>query len=67
MVSVTYAESKKIDVEGAMVDADLILVDLTGPNSHHSIEAFFSKDASRRPLLFRAPFELGVFSLRLVE
>lgn len=67
MVSVTYAETKKIEVGGAYVDADLILVDLTGPNSQHSVEAFFSKDESRRPLLFRVPFELGVFSLRLVE
>ncbi len=67
MVSVTYAETKKIEVGGAFVDSDLILVDLTGPSSQHSVEVFFSKDASRRPLLFRIPFDLGVFSLRLVE
>jgi len=67
MVSVTYAETKTIEVGGALVDADLILVDLTGPNSQHSVEVFFGKDDSRRPLLFRVPFDLGVFSLRLLE
>lgn len=67
MVSVTYAETKQISIGGAMRESDRILIDLTGPNSHHTFEIFFGKDPARTPLLIRVPFELGTFSLTLVE
>ena len=66
-ISVTYAESREIEVGGEHVMADRILVDLTGPASHHSVEIFFGRDSARTPLLMRVPFELGVFSLKLVK
>lgn len=67
LVTVTYAETREIPVAGEMQPADRILVDLSGPGSSHSFEIFFGKDEARTPLLIRAPFELGVFSLKLVE
>ena len=38
-----------------------------GSKAQHSFEVFFGKDEARTPLIVRVPFELGVFSLRLVE
>lgn len=66
-VSMTYAETRNLEVAGEMLKADRILVDLTGPASQHSIEVFFGQDAARTPLLIRIPFELGTFSLKLVK
>lgn len=67
MINVTYAESREIVVAGKPWDADRILVDVTGPASQHSFEIFFGKDAARTPLLVRVPFDIGSFSLKLVE
>jgi hypothetical protein len=66
-VSMTYAETRELEVAGEMVKSDRILVDLTGPSSQHSFEIFFGQDSARTPLLIRVPFELGTFSLRLVK
>ena len=66
-VSVTYAESRQVMVSGAWREADRILVDVGGPGSQHSFEIFFGKDEARTPLIIKVPFELGTFSLMLVE
>lgn len=66
-VSMTYAETRELEVAGEMVKSDRILVDLTGPASQRSFEVFFGQDAARTPLLIRVPFELGTFSLKLVK
>ncbi len=66
-VSITYAESREIQVGSERRMADKILIDLTGPATQHSFEIFFGQDAARTPLLMRIPFELGTFSLKLVQ
>ncbi len=66
-ISVTYVETRQVEISGAMRDADRILVDVTGPNSQHSFEVFFGKDEARTPLIVKVPFDLGTFSLKLVE
>jgi len=66
-VTVTYAESRKIEAAGKLQEADRILIDLMGPASSHSFEVFFSKDDARKPLVIQVPFDMGTFSLRLVE
>jgi Protein of unknown function (DUF3108) len=66
-VTMTYAETRVLEVAGEMVKTDRILVDLTGPASQRSFEIFFSQDATRTPVLIRVPFELGTFSLKLVK
>jgi hypothetical protein len=66
-VSMTYAESRELEVAGEMLMSDRILVDLTGPASQRSFEIFFGRDSARTPLLIRIPFELGTFSLNLVK
>ena len=66
-ITVTYAESLRIQAAGESREADRILVDVSGPQARHSFEVFFGKDAARTPLLVKVPFDLGVFSLRLTE
>ncbi len=66
-ISVTYAETRQVDVFGAKREADRILVDIGGPGSQHSFEIFFGKDEARTPLIIKVPFDLGTFSLKLVE
>ena len=66
-ISVTYLESRDIEVAGESRPADRILVDVSGPNSQLGFEIFFGKDAARTPLLIRIPFEIGTFSLRLAQ
>ena len=67
MITVTYAESRQIQISGAAREADRMLIDVTGDKSQHSFEIFFGKDEARTPLIVQVPFELGTFSLRLVE
>jgi hypothetical protein len=67
MITITYAETRQVQVSGAAREADRILVDVTGEKAQHSFEIFFGKDEARTPLIVRVPFELGTFSLRLVE
>ena len=66
-ISVTYLESRKIEVAGELRPSDRILVDVSGPKSQLGFEIFFGKDEARTPLLIRIPFEIGTFSLRLVQ
>jgi len=66
-VTVTYAESRKVEAAGKLQDSDRILVDVMGAGSSHSFEVFFGKDDARKPILIKVPFDMGTFSLRLVE
>ena len=67
MITVTYAETRQVMVAGEQREADRMLIDVAGEKSQHSFEIFFGKDEARTPLIVRVPFELGTFSLRLVE
>lgn len=67
MITVTFAETRQVVIAGESREADRILVDITGEKAQHSFEIFFGKDEARTPLIVQAPFELGTFSLRLVE
>ena len=66
-VVVTYAETRLVDVAGEKREADRLLVDISGPEANHHFEIFIGKDDARTPLLVKVPFDLGVFSLKLVE
>ena len=66
-VVLTYAESIEVEAAGRRAMADRMLVDLTGANSQHSFEIFVGKDKARTPLLIRIPFDLGTFSLKLLQ
>ncbi len=67
LVSLTFAETLKLSTARGNLEADKILVDISGPKSQNSFEIYFAKDASRTPLLVRVPFDVGTFSLKLLE
>ena len=67
LVSLTFAETLNLSTARGNQEAEKILVDLSGPKSQHSFEIFFAKDAARTPLLVRVPFDVGTFSLKLLE
>lgn len=66
-VSMTYLESRDIEISNKLYSADRILVDVSGPTSELGFEVYFGKDEARTPLLIRIPFEIGTFSLRLTQ
>ncbi len=66
VVSLTFAETLRLSTAGGNREADKILVDVAGPDSQHSFEIYFAKDARRTPLLVRVPFDIGTFSLKLL-
>ena len=66
-VVATYAESIELEAAGERSMADRMLVGLTGPKSQHNFEIFVGKDKARTPLLMRIPFDLGTFSLKLLQ
>jgi hypothetical protein len=67
LVSLTFAETLSLSTARGNQETEKILVDLSGPKSQHSFEIFFAKDAARTPLLVRVPFDVGTFSLKLLE
>lgn len=67
LITLTFAETLRLAAAGGAREADKILADVTGPDSRHSFEIYFAKDAARTPLLVRAPFDIGTFSLKLLE
>ena len=67
LVSLTFAETLSLSTARGNLESEKILVDISGPKSQHSFEIFFAKDAARTPLLVRVPFDVGTFSLKLLE
>lgn len=66
-VSFQFAGYQTIRVNEVPAEAERLRVSLKGPASEHSFDMFFARDAVRTPLLVRAPFPLGVFSMELVR
>ncbi len=66
-IRLDYAETRWLTWDGERQLADELRVHVRGPASQHSFSAYFSRDEARTPLLFRAEFEPGPFSMRLVE
>jgi hypothetical protein len=52
---------------GKTTIVDRLLASLRGPASTQSFEILFARDAARTPLVIRAPFSLGTFSLELAR
>ncbi|HWB95449.1 MAG TPA: DUF3108 domain-containing protein [Bryobacteraceae bacterium] len=66
-VRMEYTGLQKVAVNEARLDADRVTVAFRGPSSNFSFEIFFARDAARTPLVIRAPFALGSFSMELVR
>jgi hypothetical protein len=66
-VSVQFGGTQTLVIGGKRVEADRLDVSFKGPASERKFEMFCSRDQARTPLLIRAPFELGWFSMELVR
>jgi hypothetical protein len=66
-VRVEYGGTQQVRLGEERVEADRLTVSFKGPASESSFEMFFARDASRTPVLVRAPFAMGLFSMELVR
>jgi hypothetical protein len=66
-VRLEYAGAQDVTVAGKRRQADRVLVHLRGPASDASVEVLFDRDPARTPLIIKAPFALGTFSMELVR
>jgi hypothetical protein len=64
-ISVRFGGTHPIQVNGNPAKGDKLNVTAKGPASTTSFEIFFAKDRERTPLVIRAPFPLGIFSMEL--
>jgi hypothetical protein len=62
-----YTGEQEITVGDRRRQADRVVVYLKGAASDSSVEIFFDRDPARTPLLIKAPFALGTFSMELVR
>ena len=66
-ISVAYAGAPVIPVGGKDVQSDEVLCTVKGPSSQFTFEMYFARDPARSPLLVKAPFALGTFSMELIR
>lgn len=64
---VDYGGAQALRLNEAQVDADRVLVSMKGPSSQTNFEIFFARDTARTPVIIRAPFAMGTFSMELVR
>jgi len=62
-----YTGQQEITVNDKRRQADRVVLYFKGPVSDSTVEMFFDRDPARTPLLIKAPFALGTFSLELVR
>ncbi|HZT30742.1 MAG TPA: DUF3108 domain-containing protein [Bryobacteraceae bacterium] len=66
-VRLEYTGPQVVSVNDVKVQADRLIATFKGPASNFSFEMFFARDPARTPLVIRAPFALGTFSMELVR
>jgi hypothetical protein len=66
-VRLEYTGPQMVTVNGKKAEGDRVIAHLKGPASDQTIELFFARDPARTPLVIRAPFSLGTFSMELVR
>jgi hypothetical protein len=66
-VRLEFTGTQEITVGEKRKQADRVMIYIKGPSSDANIEAFFDRDPARTPLLVKAPFALGTFSMELVR
>lgn len=64
-VRMEYTGAQTVAVNEKRMQADRVVVSFKGPASDLNFEMFLARDAARTPLVFRAPFAMGTFSMEL--
>lgn len=62
-----YTGAQTIPVNEVPTQADRLVCNFKGPASDLKFEIFFARDAARTPLVIRAPFSIGTFSMELLR
>lgn len=65
-ISLEYAGRQTVPVGGVPADSDKLIGTIRLPKgADYKIEMYFARDAARTPLVMRAPFAIGTFSVEL--
>jgi len=62
-----YTGAQDVTINNKRRQADRVLLYLKGPASDSTVEILFDRDPARTPLIVKAPFALGTFSMELVR
>jgi Protein of unknown function (DUF3108) len=66
-MSLVYAGAPVIPIAEKQVQSDEIQCTVKGPSSEFKFEIYFARDPARSPLLVKAPFAMGTFSMELIR
>jgi hypothetical protein len=66
-VRLEYTGAQVVAVNEKRMEADRVVASFKGPASDLNFEIFFARDPARTPVVIRAPFALGTFSMELVR
>jgi hypothetical protein len=66
-IRLTYAGAQSIVLGSERFESDRLTAAVKGPASESSFEIWFARDPARTPLVIKAPFALGTFSMELVR
>jgi Protein of unknown function (DUF3108) len=64
-IRMEFSGTQAVQVNDKPVEADRVVATVKGPASEWRIELFFARDAARTPVVIRAPFAMGTFSMEL--
>jgi Protein of unknown function (DUF3108) len=66
-MSLAYTGAPMIPIKAKQVQADELVCTVKGPSGEYKFEVYFARDAARTPLLVKAPFAMGTFSMELIR
>lgn len=66
-VRLEYTGAQEVTINEKRRQADRVLIYLKGPAADTTVEVLFDRDPARTPLIIKAPFALGTFSMELVR
>ena len=62
-----YAGAQDVTINDKRRQVDKVLLYLKGPASDSTVEIYYDRDPARTPLIVKAPFAMGTFSMELVR
>jgi Protein of unknown function (DUF3108) len=66
-VRMAYTGEQDVTVANKRHQADHVVLYLKGPTADSTVDIFFDRDPARTPLIVKAPFALGTFSMELAR
>ena len=66
-VKLQYAGTESLTLGDTRIEVDRITAGAKGPASDIAFDLYFARDATRTPVLIKAPMAMGTFSMELVR